>query len=91
MRPNPPDPDEYLPGDLAWFLEAYDRLGVPFSGGGMSGLVDRRADAYMPRQALLDREWPAHLDREAPEAIWSDLDAFHLAHIQAELEAAASG
>lgn len=91
MRPKPPEPDEYLPGDLAWFLEAYNRLGVPFSVTGMGGLVDRRSGAYPSRHALLDREWSADLDRDAPMAVWEDLDAYNLALIQSEIQAASSG
>jgi hypothetical protein len=80
-----------LPVDLVWLLKAYQSLGLPVSGGGMAGLVDRRGDLYMPRQAFLDREWPADADREAPMEIWRDLDDYHLESARAELEAAAEG
>lgn len=91
MRPQPPEENGHLPGDLAWLLSAYDAFGMPYRSLAMGGIDDKRADLYGPRQNLLDREWPAHLDRDAPLAIWDDLDAYHLSIVSAEMEAASSG
>lgn len=85
--PKPEEQNGTLPSDLAWFLSTYLSFGLPYSAG-MAGFIDRRGDLYMPRQALLDREWPADADREAPLEIWSDLDEYHIGLAQAEMEAA---
>lgn len=91
MRPQPPEENGHLPGDLAWLLSAYDDFGLPYRSAGMGGIDDKRADLYGPRQNLLDREWPEHLDREAPLEIWRDLDAYYLEDIKAEMESSTSG
>lgn len=41
--------------------------------GPLIGLIDRRGDLYIPRQALLDRE-PLPLSRGLIEELWADLD-----------------
>ena len=43
----------------------------------MGGLVHNHAAVYSPRQEWLDREvTPRGLDREGPEEIFADLDAY---------------
>jgi hypothetical protein len=75
LRPTPGETNGHLDPVAASFLASWQQFGEPVAVMGLGGIVDRRAELYVPREAWLDREIrPAGLDPEAWRRVWAALD-----------------